>query len=626
PIDVVDVNQDGVFNSGDYFQFVGGPPRPADEYTRMNIYNNTNVYWFSYQADTTNYYKYIDGFPVSFATPAITNSVHTLTWERDLVYQQFGHARNNKRDYWMWGYAEARNRTPFKDFIFETYDSIAFHRVPTKPDVKIRVGMHGLTDISCQSGNGHSATIRFNGKPLGVKNWNGQESAVFEKDFFIAAYTFGGGDTAQIFADKQRIEVNLFGNICPGATSDFIWINYIEFDYWRWNRTYPNYFYFTSPPDNFQENRYYLFNWGRDNMKIYIPERGELIPNPDIRNDADKSVYFVDTITKRTDYYCVANDYYLTPDSIVHHLNNSDLRNPANGADYIIITHKKFKSAAERLADFRSNNLPGYSNPRIKIVDIDDIYVEFSNGLLNPFALKEFSKYAFENWTSPAPYFIVLIGDMSSDYRSIHAFSDENYIPSIPFHGEEFGLLPSDNLIVSITPGDNYPDLSIGRLACQTIEEANNLVDKIMNYPEDNSKEWKENTILLASGLSHEDQLQFRFNYFSKLLEAGQLLPNGIRTTKVFNYPENAEDSVFIGSGPRMREEINKGAAVVSYYGHGGGAQWDLIFTKDDIPELTNSGRLPFISSITCYTAHFDNAESFGEIFVKIPNKGAIGF
>src|SRR5690606_7124728 len=158
PIDVVDVNQDGVFNSGDYFQFVGGPPKPADEYTRMNIYNNTNVYWFSYQADTTNYYKYIDGFPVSFATPAITNSVHTLTWERDLVYQQFGHARNNKRDYWMWGYAEARNRTPFKDFIFETYDSIAFHRVPTKPDVKIRVGMHGLTDISCQSGNGHSAT------------------------------------------------------------------------------------------------------------------------------------------------------------------------------------------------------------------------------------------------------------------------------------------------------------------------------------------------------------------------------------------------------------------------------------------------------------------------------------
>ncbi|MFO7525400.1 MAG: C25 family cysteine peptidase, partial [Ignavibacteriaceae bacterium] len=36
--------------------------------------------------------------------------------------------------------------------------------------------------------------------------------------------------------------------------------------------------------------------------------------------------------------------------------------------------------------------------------------------------------------------------------------------------------------------------------------------------------------------------------------------------------------------------------------------------------------KLPVVSSITCYTAHFDNAESFGEVFVKIANKGAIGF
>ena len=57
PIDIVDTQQDGFFNSGDYFQFIGKPAPPHDQFTRMNIYNTTNVYFFSYQADTVNSYQ-----------------------------------------------------------------------------------------------------------------------------------------------------------------------------------------------------------------------------------------------------------------------------------------------------------------------------------------------------------------------------------------------------------------------------------------------------------------------------------------------------------------------------------------------------------------------------------------
>ncbi|MDP2365765.1 MAG: C25 family peptidase propeptide domain-containing protein, partial [Ignavibacteria bacterium] len=106
PIDVVDVNNDNFFNSGDYFQFVGGPAKPVNEYTRKNIYNLNNVYWFSYQADSLNYYKYKDGNP-TFSTPFITNSIETLNWEQDNSFQRFGHALNGNRDYWFWGGAEA---------------------------------------------------------------------------------------------------------------------------------------------------------------------------------------------------------------------------------------------------------------------------------------------------------------------------------------------------------------------------------------------------------------------------------------------------------------------------------------------------------------------------------------
>ena len=49
-------------------------------------------------------------------------------------------------------------------------------------------------------------------------------------------------------------------------------------------------------------------------------------------------------------------------------------------------------------------------------------------------------------------------------------------------------------------------------------------------------------------------------------------------------------------------------------------------FYNDDIYELNNGAKLPFISSVTCYTAHFDNQDAFGEKFLKVPGKAALRF
>ena len=83
---------------------------------------------------------------------------------------------------------------------------------------------------------------------------------------------------------------------------------------------------------------------------------------------------------------------------------------------------------------------------------------------------------------------------------------------------------------------------------------------------------------------------------------------------------------MYIGAGLKIREEIDQGVVLGNYYGHGGGYQWDLTFTNDDIAALNNTGRLPVILSVTCYTAHFDDQDVFGEQFNELPEKGSIGF
>ena len=619
PLDIVDANKDGLFDDGDYFQFVGYPPK-SSPYCYLNIYNLQNIYWFSYQADSVLSYKYISGNPTSF-TGLQSSNWNVLHFEQDLDYERLGYAPDGNRDFWFWDKAEASNNVPTYIFTYK-FNYLDPNINPNLTDAEVKVKVQGITTTFCSPS--HNAFVNLNGQRIGTIQWDGENDTTFVKDFKFGYYTWSP-DSIRLLWGNNYFEVGVDGNVCSSNKDDIIRIDWFEFSYWRWNRVSGNNYIFSSPPDKAGPQVYYLWQWNANNMKVYIPGRDELIDDPLIKNDADKSVYFADTVSGRTEYLCVSDSSFLTPDKIVKNT-PSDLRNVNNGADYIIITYPDFMSAAQKLAAFRSKNLSGFTSPRVKIVNINDIYNEFSYGLLDPYSLYDFVKYAFDNWQKPAPSYVVLLGDMSYDYRHIYTGSRPDFIPSIPYQSPTFGQAASDNAIVTVSGSDIVPDLAIGRLSCETLDEANILVDKIVTYPADNSKAWKKNVLLMASGMDAEDENLFGFNDQSILLQNNYVLPNGLDATNIFRFPNKPEYLKYQGGGPEIRNAFDQGTVLANYYGHGGGGQWDLTFTNDDIYQLTNQGRLPVIISVTCYTAHFDNQDIFGEIFNKIPGNGSIGF
>jgi hypothetical protein len=620
PMDIIDDDKDGSFNAGDYFYFIGSPPKSTNPYTYSNIYTLENVYWFSYQADSVYKYKIIDGYPTKIDT-IIYTVLETTHYEEDKVYEPLGLAPDDKRDFWFWDRADILNSIETHNFRYD-FNSFAPNINPDFPQGSVRANLQGMTLGGCYPT--HSAYVKFNGVKIGTIEWNNQNSVTFSKDIIYSFYSYHP-DSVRWLQNGNYFEIGLDGDICTTIKTDQIRINWFEFDHWRWNRISGSYYNFKSPPNNYGENLYYMWQWKSNDMRVYIPERGQAIINPWVKNDVDQSVLFVDTLYERTEYFCVSKESFLVPDSIVQDA-KSDLRNTSNATDYIIITHSKFEGVAQTLAQFRSNNLPGITDPRVKVVDVQDIYDEFSFGLLDPLALKMFVKYAFDNWKHPALTYVALLGDMSYDYRGIYVSSRPNFIPSITVQTPELGQTPSDNETVCVSGNDIVPDLALGRISCETIEEGNILVDKIMNYPADNSKKWKENVSLIASGLSSPDELKFGFNDESLYLDNEYLIPNGFTSAKVFRYPNKPSHFPFQGEGPEIREEINNGAVMVNYYGHGGGEQWDLVFTYDDIYKLENADKLPMVISVTCYTAHFDNQDSFGEQFNKVLGKGSVSF
>src|SRR5574338_198570 len=480
PLDIIDGN-DSTFNSGDYIQFIGQPPLPSP-YSYLNIYNTTNVYWLSYQSDSSGLrYSFQDGYPTTWLRTYQTN-YQTVHFEKDSLFERLGYAPNDQRDFWFWQKANSLNGAQqygFEDLFksFENWNTDSAY-------VNLKVDMHGITNsIYCQTD--HKAYIEITGQPIGNITWDGQTRKTFEKKFFVSE------DSIRILPSGNILNVWVRGDACA-SSDDEIRINWYEFEYWRNNRTNGNNFSFKSPPGAINRTRFWLWNWTDNNMKVYVPSRNKIIVNPQLVNYDVKSILFVDNVSAETEYFCASDTYYLDVDSINADA-TSDLRNINNAADYIIISHPNFSGVAERLKTLRMNDFPDTNihNPRIFIADVNQIYDEFSYGLLDPFAIKNFIQYCFENWQSPSATYVVLLGDMSYDYRKLSPSSRQNYIPSIPFFTSTYGIAASDNMFVSVAGSDLYPDLAIGRLSIENSTEGNILIDKLENYPQDAGKNWK---------------------------------------------------------------------------------------------------------------------------------------
>jgi hypothetical protein len=622
PINVVDLDDNGFFNEGDYFEFVGQPAK-ATAYAKQNIYNNSNVYWFSYQGNSTGlfYHTRINNYQSWNKTNQ--NNRLTIHMEEDKIYERLGYAPDEKRDYWFWGKASAVNGIASQKFEarFNGFDNF----VSDSQRVTVRILLHGMTNIeSCVMD--HNAYVYINDKAVGSISWDGQTEALFTGSFFVSE------SDVHIYPTGNIIRIETKGDACSTNNNDEIRINWIEFDYWRFNRTGDNYM-FDSNPEETGVIRYWTWLWNSENIRIFIPAKNEIITEYIFDPVQNNTAVFTDSVSEPVRYYMISGSFAApAPDSIIRDI-SSDYRNTANGADYIILTHPDLMTVAERLKNLRQENFPDTTigNPRIFIADVTQIYDEFSNGMLDPYALKKFLQYAYDNWQKPAPSYVVIVGDMSWDYRHLLPTSRPNYVPSIPVHisvkpALVYGQAVSDISMAMVSGSDSIPDMGIGRLSCETVDEGNILIDKLAGYPGDDSKEWKQNVLLISSGKDASDEAMYNFNGENISLEKDNIKPLGIATTKVFHFPNREEYKQYQGGGPEIRAAFNNGAVMANYYGHGGGYLWDLVFTNDDIYLLNNGHRLPVITSTTCYTAHFDNQDVFGEQFIKVPGKGAIGF
>ena len=614
--------QDGKFDREDFIEFYG--------FKMDSIYTNSNVYWLSWEpqsgAGTRSWMMAVkDGSPKNPKIKSPSAFLTTEHYEVDREYDPLKMVTSESADHFFW--RAFRGQDPKYNSNKDSPIPINLpYRAPNiNASFKLRVCFHGVT---YQKGaSKHIMKIIFNGINVNTAEWERQTEYICETSIPQAEIHRSNWLTLEC-EDNNGTVANPEDSSSPKWD---VYLNWVEVDYWREFIADKDFLEFSTEtiPSITKTARFTISNFSNPDINVFqIDKFGAIakIINPEIQQkQGTYTVIFEDEVIQPTRYFVTTSSAILRPSSIIKD-EPSTLHDPANKVDYIMITHKNFMSSTQRLADFRRKQ-----GLDVLVVDIDDVYDEFSYGIFDPKAIKRFLRYAYFNWDK-IPTYVLLMGDAHWDYKYVY---DEYYkkyknypkiyVPTYHGYNPPYGETAMDHRFVTVSGDDILPDMIIGRIPAETIEDANNAVDKIIAYEtKPNLGIWQTKIMLVAddekskSGdeIFEDSSIDIENNY----------IPVGYEVVDV--YLRRIKEPYL--AKKKIVNSINEGVVVLQYSGHGGAYHWahEGIFDYQDVLNLKNSA-YPFIITTTCENGYFDNPQggnkSLMELFLLGANQGAIG-
>lgn len=300
--------------------------------------------------------------------------------------------------------------------------------------------------------------------------------------------------------------------------------------------------------------------------------------------------------------------------------------------DMVIVSHPDFLSHANQIANFHINQ----DGLDVTVVTPQQIYNEFSSGSQDVIAIRDFLRMLYERALVPGdePKYLLLFGDGSFDNKD-RLIGNTNFIPTYqtPNSVDPIGSLVSDDYYGLLDPtegtwgGTEYVDIAIGRLPVKTKKEADNVVNKILNYNTSNSmNEWR-NRIEFIGDDEDNNVHMFQANQLTNIVEIGY---KDYNVNKIFLDAFKQESTPGGSRYPEVNKAINdaveKGSLMVNYTGHGGEVGWakERILVISDINNWTNTSGFPLFITATCEFSRFDdpNRTTAGELVLLNPTGG----
>ena len=300
-------------------------------------------------------------------------------------------------------------------------------------------------------------------------------------------------------------------------------------------------------------------------------------------------------------------------------------------ADMVIVTHPGFWDASQELAALHREK----DEMTVEVVTAGQVYNEFSSGMQDPAAIRNFMKYLYDQPATVQLKYLLLMGTGSYDNRSnIRTIGNTNYMVTYQsvnsWHSTDsfvsddyFGILGDNEAIET-----GKLAIGVGRIPVRTAEQAREAVAKIRRFMDSQSAgDWPNQIGLLA------DDGDFNEHMIQSETLAGYINAQ---------HPQYTVEKLYFDAFPRattadghrypevelqLNNLMNNGCLLVNYTGHGNasGLSAKRVVNTTNIGQWRNK-LYPLFVAATCEFGRYDNGSTVtaGETMMLTPNGGSI--
>jgi hypothetical protein len=506
----------------------------------------------------------MDTAPGSIALPS-SGMISSQHLEENLVYNP----QVEQGEHWLWANLAAPK--------VHAYEASFSNLIPGESALRMMVW--GVTEDNADPD--HHLIVRMNGQVVADEKWDGKGRHLIQ-----AAIPAGG-----LVEGKNQIEVEAPAD--TQALADIVFLDWIDIEAPR--RLVA------------QDDRLNLTRGASSGNlegfsgEVTVYDVTSVQVSEDIGNGSEYP------FKPGHQYWAVGPQGFLSPARIELPTSATDLRS-LSGGDYIAIGPPDLLEASRDLLEFRQSQ--GLST---LAVPIQAVFDQFSGGIPEPAAIRDFMRYAVKEWQEK-PRFLLLVGDSTFDPKGYQAAPEANRVPTF-FVDTQFGGETASDVEFAMVDGDNLPDLAVGRIPARTALEVRTLVEKTLNYERLLDTQGNKREVLaIADG----QEASFKMDAQNFL----GLFPADYATELI------APQAGAAGTNQVIAEQLTNGDRLVAYFGHGSITMWgkDRLFTIDDVTALDNRDKLPIVINMTCLTGLFihPQQQSLTEAFLFTEKGGAV--
>jgi len=328
-------------------------------------------------------------------------------------------------------------------------------------------------------------------------------------------------------------------------------------------------------------------------------------------------------------------------------VNNQNLHG-VSVPDMLIVYHPLFSNQVDQLISFHQSN-----GLEVLKASVGEIYNEFSGGKQDVSAIKTFAKMLYDRSTSNKFKYLLLFGDCSYDYKA-RVTPNHNFVPVWESWNSESDIssFATDDFYALLDDGESMGDyeqmdIAVGRFTVVSAAQAQNVVNKVINYQKAGSSselascndagsgsafgDWRNKLTYVTDDVDENWELAFT-RHVERIVDSIEKNYPTFNHNKIymdaFNQTSLSGGARYIEGAERLKKSVQEGTLITSYEGHGGEIGWgnERFLDVPTINGWTNKERLTVMLTATCEFTKFDDPgrTSAGELCFLNQNGAAI--